>query len=665
MSFLHVSASVLLLGFSDNGFSGFAGVVLAVVAGSSATLPGVLVSDSGPGRSVTGFRVLTYPHALYHGSIPRITGKGMDRLRRAFGRARGALKRCSKMVDGAMLGRQRAVLAAVFLGVFSSGGHAAAAEFPVPVNTGRAWHIHKTEWSAADERGYEAFVQQIGRDSCASMAECLGSSANPYYDPDERPLYGDCADMVYTLRAYYAWKNGLPFSHQSVMATKDGSGDARYSSSGNTIAARRDATGSRPVDAIDYISAIRDIVSTAMFRTHPDGGKSKGGGRLYDDFYAVTISRQSLRPGSVAYDIYGHVGLVYDITEDGRILIVASHPDNSVTRTVYGHNFLRADPALGAGLKAWRPVRLEGARKTQAGTYVGGQVVGRANDQLSDFSLEQFVGTKPDPFGDWRKGEFVVRGRTVNYYDYVRRSLAAPDFAYNPVDELRLGMRDLCRAIKDRRVAVRRAIRAGVHKQPAPDRLPPNIYGTYGDWENYSTPSRDARLKVAFIETRRAIERYVGQVRQGKPSVRYEGDDLPGDLWSGYQSENEACSMTYQRSDNTRVALHLNHINDRLFDLSFDPYHCPELRWGARGVELESCPDGPRKRRWYDAQRFLRNQAQRTYNTRMDFTLEELKPPTIAPPEEGGLGVAKPADADIGAYLKALYDDSRAVLIAP
>ena len=99
------------------------------------------------------------------------------------------------------------------------------------------------------------------------------------------------------------------------------------------------------------------------------------------------------------------------------------------------------------------------------------------------------------------------------------------------------------------------------------------------------------------------------------------------------------------------MRLTIDHIAKRLFDLSFDPYHCPELRWGARGVELETCEDGPLKRRWYDAQRWLRNQARRTYDVRMDFTLEELKPPSIASPQEGGLGVEEPADADLGAYL--------------
>ena len=36
----------------------------------------------------------------------------------------------------------------------------------------------------------------------------------------------DCADLVYMLRAYYAWKNGLPFSYVTGVYSRGG-GDFR------------------------------------------------------------------------------------------------------------------------------------------------------------------------------------------------------------------------------------------------------------------------------------------------------------------------------------------------------------------------------------------------------------------------------------------------------
>lgn len=541
----------------------------------------------------------------------------------------------------------RSLLAASagFAAVAGAAAHAEA------VNVGDAWRIASTEWSAADEDRFSEFVQAIGRSTCTSLESCLAVSANPYHSPDDPEFVGDCADMAYVLRAYFAWKNGLPFSYQNAMRTADGKPeDLRYSASGNVIAARRDAIGETPVSAKAFIGRIGGEVSTAMFRTHPDNGD----GAMFDDFYPVKIDRDSVRPGVLAYDIYGHVGIIYDILDDGRVLVIASHPDRSVTRTTYGANFLRSKPDLGAGLKGWRPIRLEGATRRSDGTYAGGRIRAAKNADIPHYSMEQFLGNRPDPNGDWRYGDFVVGGRTVNYYDFVRRSLAHPDFAYNPVDELRHGMQTICGAVRDRKVAVERAVSAGFPRRDPPPRLPPNIFGTYGDWENYSTPSRDARLKVSYIDLKRTIVELVDRFNAGGDDVRYAGGNLPLDLWEAFQQEKDACTFTYWRSDDSRIRMNLGHVQDRLWDLSFDPYHCPERRWGASGAEFSTCTDDQLKTRWYEAQRYLRYQAERTYDVRMDFTVDELKPPSAAKPAEGGLGVEAPADADLRAYLAGL-----------
>jgi len=526
----------------------------------------------------------------------------------------------------------------------------AHAEIPAPVNQGKAWKVYKTTWDAGDEKGYAAFVQGIGRSNCTSLESCLDSPANPYRETDDYFFTGDCADMAYMLRAYYAWKNGLPFSYQSGMRTADGSrDDLRYSSAGNVVTGRRkilNAVSSAP----SFVQRIGGEVSTAMFRTHPVAG----GGATHDDFYPVEITREAITPGVIAYDIYGHVGIVYDILDDGRILIVASHPDNSVTRTTYGPNFMRSKPALGAGLKAWRPIFVDGAKTNADGSLSGGKLRAARNEEIEHFSLEQYFGNTPHPSGVWHYGEFRHGERTLRYYDYVRKSLAAPGFAYNPVDELRNGLETICGSIKSRKAAVDGAVLSSIYLKPHPKKLPPNIFGTFGEWEEHSTPSRDARLKVSFIELRRDVQKLVKDVRAGAPGVIYDGDDLGGDLLRAFEEEKNRCTMTYWRSDKTRVRLNLAHVMERLFDLSFDPYHCPERRWGASGAELETCTDGETKEQWYNAQRFLRYQAERTYDVRMDFTLDELKPPMLASPEEGGLGVEAPADADIRAYLVSL-----------
>lgn len=541
----------------------------------------------------------------------------------------------------------------LFAALFTYGVANAAetAILPEAINTGDGWRVYKREWSQADEDGYSAFVKAIGYAQCSSLEVCLLSDANPYRHPDDDQFIGDCADMAYMLRAYYAWKNGLPFSYQSAMRTADGAReDLRYSKNGNIVAGRRNAIGSSPINARSYINRIGGEVSTAMFRTHPE----RGAGSSYDDFYAVAINRNAVRPGVLAYDIYGHVGIVYDVLDDGRVLVVASHPDYSVTRTVYGANFLRSKPELGAGLKGWRPIKLVGGTERSDGSIAGGSIRAAKNRDLEYFSMEQYNGNAPLEGGEWHQGEFRYAGRTLTYYEYVRRKLASPDFAYNPVTELRTGMQAICGQLRDRKLAVDRARSAKVHLKPHPKRLPPNIFGTYGSWENYSTPSRDARLKVSFIDLRRNTQEFVEKVNAGDPSVDYNGTDIGEDLWAAFEEEKNACRFTYWRSDTTRVRLNIAHVMDRLWELSFDPYHCPERRWAAKGTEFETCTDDEDKTRWYNAQRYLRYQADRTYDIKMDFTVDELKPPSVASVSQGGLGVDAPADADLRAYLMSL-----------
>ncbi|MEL7030157.1 MAG: hypothetical protein AAGL49_13340, partial [Pseudomonadota bacterium] len=127
------------------------------------------------------------------------------------------------------------------MGAEASAPHSTAA--PGLINAGAEWRIVHTSWSEAHERGFEDFVRAIGRADCNSFDQCLESDANPYRDTDDFGSFqGDCADLPYFLRGYYAWKNGLPFSYQDEIRTADGSiTDERYSANGNVIVSRYDA----------------------------------------------------------------------------------------------------------------------------------------------------------------------------------------------------------------------------------------------------------------------------------------------------------------------------------------------------------------------------------------------------------------------------------------
>jgi hypothetical protein len=508
------------------------------------------------------------------------------------------------------------------------------------------WTVTKDAWSEADEKGFEAFVTQIGENDCETVDKCLKSpTANPRFhhlDPPRATFFADCADLPFVLRAYYAWHNGLPFS----FSTRYGAHPLQpghKGRNGNRIVERYDIVGPGP-DVRLALPAVSQFVSTEHFRLPPVYK-----GTVLPDHYPVRVSRESIKPGTVIFDPEGHIAVVYKVTEDGRILYIDSHPDNSLTRGVYNREFARAEPQMGAGFKRWRPQRLVGAKRLANGALIGGRIVLARDDQLADWSDEQFYGNVVPRPRLWTEGTFDFDGQTVDFHDYVRFRLAKPGFKYNPLEEVRVALNQLCREITYRANSVDLALRAGVDRRPAPPRLPRNIYATQGDWEVYSTPSRDARLKTSFEEIKDEAQRFITLFRERSSVLDYEGTDLRKDLLALYENETAKCSVTYTRSDGSKKVLSFDDVKKRLFHLSFDPHHCAERRWGATDPEeLKTCRDDNVKQAWYAAQDRLRNQVVRTYGEPMGWGLAELQNQAL------DIGIREPPDVDA---IKVLMED--------
>jgi len=544
------------------------------------------------------------------------------------------------------LGRASTVTLALLFSVMILGSMvapASAGTFP--------WRITKDHWSAADEKGYEDFVAGLGAADCWTIDACLKSSANPYRHTDPRVKFlMDCADVPYFLRAYYAWKNGLPFGWESAMQSTDGPrGDIRYSSGGNRIVGRSmiPATASG-VSALPRLYEIINTVSTAMYRRN-SMTESK---RYFSDTYSPAITRKAIRPGTIVYDVNGHVAIVWRVERNGRVLIFSSHPDHTLSRSFVWYEFLRTGPELGSIYQNWRPIKLVGYKRLSNGVLVGGHLVGTSNADIPDFSLEQYTGNPPVNPTLWGLAKFVKDGEQMDFVTYVRARLSVGNLKYEPVEEVRSVMRSLCSDIRTRNQAVEISRNIGhTHLMSPPARLPRNIYGTDGVWELYSTPSRDARLKTDFKGLYDAVQKFVALQAANSPKLDYKGNNLPADLLKAYDEESAACVTKYTTSDGRRIPLTINDVSKRLFKLSFDPYQCVERRWGATDPsELASCHDGPVKTRWYEAEQPLRNQIDRTYDIEMDYSVGEL--------EEGpygihtGRGVAKPPKVDVKQWLE-------------
>lgn len=506
------------------------------------------------------------------------------------------------------------------------------------------WRITKDHWSEADEQGFSDFVQAIGETNCSSSQSCLRNAANPYRKTDQNfvDVDVDCAKLPYLLRGYYAWKNGLPFGY--VDGVSGEGGDLRYTKTANRAVSRYDI-----VDRGSGINAPRAIIQavetvfSGTYRT--DAAEKKG---VLSDFYSPALAPGSIRPGTIVYDVNGHVGIVYKVDKDGRVYYMDAHPDYTITRSVYGAQFGQSPSRLGGGFKNWRPMRLVGAHKDGKGYYLGGRIAMAENNQIPDYSLVQYSGTGANPKMDVKKATFSYNGIELGFYEYVRVAISGGRMSFNPVYELKATMQTLCNDLNDRAQYVDLAIKDRIANKAHPGRLPDNIYGSENqEWEEYSTPSRDARIKTAFAAFYKDIADMLDMWINRDPRIVYDGTNMKSDLLAAYDKASNNCTITYLSSGKRPIPMTFDDMAKRLFKMSFDPYHCIELRWGASSDdELASCGDGKDKRRWYDAEQRLRNQPDRTYDAQMGFNIAELNQKTR------GSGIDTPPPVDIRALIE-------------
>jgi len=283
-----------------------------------------------------------------------------------------------------------------------------------------SWRISKTEWTAADEKRFGDFVRTIAESGCKTTVECMKGPGNPYRgsDPAGLTFHADCAKWIYMLRAYYAWKNGLPFSYVDKIAGKGT--DIRFSQSSNHALSRHDlvdrGTG---IAAEAALKAIHNKVWSATYRMDPVAEIP-----VEQDFYSPRIAPGAIHAGTVVYDINGHVAIVYDVTDDGHILYMDAHPDQSVSRSTYGPQFGQSTAKLGGGFKNFRPLKLVGAIRRKDGTFLGGRVVLASNREIVDYSLEQYRGNTGGAKGDGPDAQFSYNNASLDLFEYARAAMS-------------------------------------------------------------------------------------------------------------------------------------------------------------------------------------------------------------------------------------------------
>lgn len=421
---------------------------------------------------------------------------------------------------------------------------------------------------------------------------------------------------------------------RDLLKKQERSMDPRYARAGNWVAGRTWVTDQTKVDFYNgWVQKLRNSASTATLRiwrnegeTYYDEGSRKEINEEQPDFYSPVLDSRGIVPGTVIYKTDGHTAVVYRIDqENGNIHYIDAHPDNSITFGVVDQTWIKGmlgDSFLGGGFKNFRPIAY---RKSWWSSKVTAQMA-EDKDMGYYYSTEQF-----DKFPDVNARASYNEGgikAQVGYLDFLRLRMSEGRYRIDPSVQFKADVQSLCKNMQIRRDSVWEATERGMHLQPHPTQLPSNIFGAQGDWEKFSTPGRDVVFKQRVISLTESLAKYKQLIRAKSPllSANYTVETLKTELLNAWTTAAQACSVSYVNSNNQEVKFNLVEAIRRAPYMDYDPYICPERRYGATSAgELASCADDAQKTDWSRHQQFLRNRTEKTPLEPMGWSLNELK----------------------------------------
>jgi len=340
-----------------------------------------------------------------------------------------------------------------------------------------------------------------------------------------------------------------------------------------------------PAAAVKVVPAPKGLVQGFGYylRTTVANGVHSGSGRTAanddkTDYYPVPLKRETLRPGTVYADPYGHVlMLVKRIPQSadaaGVILAVDGQPDGTVARKRFWRgNFLFAqDPSLGSpGFKHFRPIV---AGKNGTLRRLTNAEISK-NSQYADFSTEQ------------------SRLGVDEFYDRMD-DVMSPD----PLDPQR-AMKEVITALEEQVRTRVTSVENGRKYQTGGGGVVamPNgasIFETTGAWEDFATPSRDLRLLIAIDVVRRFPDRVARRPERFAMPQGKNATEVKSDLVALLDNELASRKFSYTRSDGSQWSLALKDVVDRssALEMAYNVNDCVETRWGAsaKSDEASTC----------------------------------------------------------------------------
>ena len=468
------------------------------------------------------------------------------------------------------------------------------------------WPI-KSEWNRETENLYSAWIETLF-DAPLDEAPSWKAMHEVLRDPSRNVLFNhlglredqkglviqpDCADVPYFLRAYFAFKMGLPFGYAKC-TRGDGGQAPRCPQWWNIVNEEPPPAppqeqlvaqqglfgmfGPPPVAAQPVLRLPRKPQGLVpgfgyYLRTTIANAVHSGNGRTAadddgTDYYPVPLTEDTLRPGTIYADPYGHVlVLVKRVPQTGDgagvFLAVDGQPDGTVARKRFWRgNFLFAqDPALGSpGFKRFRPIVREknGTLRRLTNNEIA------KNPDYGDYSLDQ--------------SKLAVE----EFYDRMDDVMSPAPL--EPMRALKEAITALEEQVNARVASVengRKYLVEGGREVAMPDGA--SIFETTGAWEDFATPSRDLRLLIAVDVVRGFPDRVARRPERYAMPAGKSAADVKAELDATLASELSAREFSYTRTDGSQWTLKLKDVSDRMpaLEMAYNINDCAELRWGA------------------------------------------------------------------------------------
>ena len=415
----------------------------------------------------------------------------------------------------------------------------------------------------ADERSSWPALHEVTRDRTRNLLhDHLGLGEDDASGPSALVMSPDCADNPFFLRAYFAWKLGLPFGfHETSWGTLGSAPRA------GRFRLEIPPAGAGPGGAPASVKAMGRVLNTIMNSVHAGNGRTALAADG-TDYYPLPLARKALKPGTVYADPYGHTFVIarwvpQTRKSPGLLLAVDAQPDGTIgIKRFWKGNFLfTTEEVVGEpGFKAFRPIVVEAGRPR---LLTNGEIA--ASPDYGDFSLEQ-ARMPPDTF-----------------YGTIER-LINPD----PLDAV-AALEDTLRALHEQLLVRVESVGNGEAFMKAhPGTVIPmpsgkGIFQSLGSWEDYSTPNRDLRLLIAIDTVLEFPDKAARNPRAFEMAGKKAPSEVRRELLSLLEKRAAELTITYVRSDGSPRVLTLAEIFRRTdaFEMGYNPNDSVEIRWGA------------------------------------------------------------------------------------